>query len=506
MPTKSLFFIVLIITILLPQSLLAAGTFNKNFILDDAEFFNSNGMTLAEVQRFLESRHSALASYVTTDTDGALRPAAEIIWRTGLAFGINPKFFLVLLQKEQGLVDTRRLTQYQLDWATGYARCDSCSQDHPDIQDVKGLSPQIYLAGQWINKKYLPDLLAKGKTSAGFGPKINKKIDRRVIVKPANLATAILYTYTPHIAGNKQFWAIWNKWFSPLYPDGSLLQDKKTGGVWLIDQGARRSFASKTALTTRFDQKKIVQVDSDDLERYPIGEQIKFANYSLLKLPDGKMYLVAGNTRREVISKEVMKAIGYLPEELVSATKNDIATLNEGQPITDAHSFPLGALFQDIKTGGVFFVLDGIRHPITDKQILNLYFKGRIIKKSTAAELAKFIAGEPTGFKNGEIVGYKKSGQMYLISNSLRRPVTKETLQSLGFDPTLVVWTSEKLLALHQIGEVINFDTTSKEAIAAATNALDITAVNSWPEVGGNSLVSDDAPMISTDNNEMNIK
>ncbi len=496
------FFVILVLILTLPHLTMAAGVFNKNFIIADEEFFNSDGMTLTEVQKFLESKNSALAHYVATDVDGALRTAAEIIWRTGISFGINPKFFLVLLQKEQSLVEAKNLTQYQLDWATGYARCDSCSQDHPDIQDVKGLAGQIFFAGQWINKKYLPDLLFKGKTVAGFGPHITKKVDRTVAVKPTNLATSILYTYTPHIAGNKQLWAIWNKWFSPAYPAGSLLQDKKTGGVWLIEKGSRRPFASKIALTSRYDSKKIIQVDSDDLDRYPVGGQIKFANYSLLKLPDGKMYLVAGNRRREVISKEVMKAIGYSPKELINTTKEDIATLDEGQPITGPTGFPLGALFQDTKTGGVFFVRDGVRHPIIDKQILTLYWKGRSLKKTSEAELNKFTAGEPVGFKDNEIVGFKKTGQMYLISDSLRRPVTKEVLQSLGFDPATVIWTSEKLLALHKMGEAINFTTTSPEAIVTATNALDIAAANSWPEVGVNSLASDEAPMISTDMNE----
>ena len=147
------FFVVLVLVLILPHLTLAAGIFNKNFIIADEEFFNSDGMTLAEVQKFLESKNSALAHYVATDVDGALRTAAEIIWRTGITFNINPKFFLVLLQKEQSLVEAKNLTQYQLDWATGYARCDSCSQDHPDIQDVKGLAGQIFFAGQWINKK-----------------------------------------------------------------------------------------------------------------------------------------------------------------------------------------------------------------------------------------------------------------------------------------------------------------------------------------------------------------
>ena len=162
---------------------------------------------------------------------------------------------------------------------------------------------------------------------------------------------------------------------------------------------------------------------------------------------------------------------------------------------------PLGGLFQDIKTGGVFFVLDGVRHPIIDKKILTLYWKGRTIKKTTEAELNKFATGEPVGFKDSEIVGFKTTGQLYLISKRLRRPVAKEVLQALDFDTTNIIWTSEKLLALHKMGEVINFTTTSPEAIAAA-NTLDITALNSWPEVSGNTLVSDDNLIFGTDVNE----
>ncbi len=504
MLAKRIFFIVLILAIILPNTVSAAGAFNKNFIVSDDEFFDSEGMTLSEVQKFLESHNSALASYVATDVDGALRTAAEIIWRTATTFNVNPKFFLVLLQKEQSLVETQHLTQYQLDWATGFSRCDTCSQDHPALQDNKGLAAQLYYAGQHIHDKYLPDIQASGKTSAGFGPGVVKRVDGYKVV-PANKATAILYTYTPHIAGNKHFWQIWDRWFAPLYPDGTLLQDKKSGGIWLIASGYRRPFLSKAAFYSRYDADQVIQVDAADLDRYEIGPSIKFADYSLLQLPDDKIYLIAGNQRREITSREVMRTLGFMPDELISAVPDDIAAYEEGDPITVKTVYPLGALLQDIKTGGVYFVIDGQRRPILAKQLLSLYFKGRKIIKANAAQLAKFAVGEPIAFKDGEIVGLKKTGQIYIISNGQRRPITKEVLQSLGFDSSRIVWTTEKMLALQPIGDVILYTTTSPDALAAI-NISTASGTIEDPNLNDNqnyaAMAATDTPIMETDINE----
>lgn len=460
--------------------LAGAADFNKNFIISDEELFDVSSMNLDAIQHFLEQRDSGLSNYLTVDVDGIFRTAAEIIWRAAITFNISPKFLLVLLQKEQSLVEAKIVNQYQLDWATGFARCDTCPADHPDIQDKKGFALQIYHAAKRISEKYLRDLETRGKTIAGFGPGITKTVDRRIKVTPANKATAILYTYTPHIKGNKNLWKIWNRWFSPLYPDGTLLQEKGNGGIWLIEGGLRRAFLSKAAFSSRYDIKRVIVVDKNDLERYPKGRPIKFKNYSMLKLRDGSLYLVAGNKKRAVASKEVMRSLGYTEDELIKATADDLLLLDEGETITPKMAYPLGALLQDPKTSGVFFALDDKKHPIIDRQLLDLYFKGRAVNKATAAQLAKLEKIEPFRFKDGELVGIKQTGEIYFISNGERRKINKDVLFILGFDEKQIVWTKEKLLKLHPVGAAVVYTTAQTSQIAISPQN-EVIAANDTP-------------------------
>ncbi|MEK7508723.1 MAG: hypothetical protein AAB568_02610, partial [Patescibacteria group bacterium] len=102
--------------------------FNPNFIISDNDMLNPNAMTLAEVQEFLAAKPGILANYKIFKPQIAMeQTAAEIIYQAAQTEGISPKVLLVLLQKEQSLVEDPTPTQYAFDWATGYAVCDGCS-------------------------------------------------------------------------------------------------------------------------------------------------------------------------------------------------------------------------------------------------------------------------------------------------------------------------------------------------------------------------------------------
>ena len=63
-------------------------------------------------------------------------------------------------------------------------------------------------------------------------------------------------------------WKLWQKYFTQIYPDGSLLQPEGKV-VYLIQSGHKRPFTSRGALVSRFDPRKIITVNPADLENYP---------------------------------------------------------------------------------------------------------------------------------------------------------------------------------------------------------------------------------------------
>ncbi len=431
----------------------AEVNFNPDFLISDAELTDYNALDKYGIQRVLNK--GFLANYVTDDIYGRKRSAADIIWWTAQMHGINPKVLLVMLQKEQSLIEDQSPTQDQLDWALGYGVCDDCTHDDPSIQRWRGFAKQLNSAALQFVEGYLKDLETTGETVMGYAPGVTSKIDGQYITF-ANKATAALYTYTPHIHGNKNFVKLWNRYFGVYHPTGVLLQDNTTGGVYLIQFGKKRPITSQTALLSRYNLDMIIPVDPTVLEAYPDGTPISFPNYSLLQAPNGGIYLLVDDTLRPIASQEAFRATGFNPDEVVSVAWEEINGYETGEPITTNTLYPHGVLLQDNTTGGVFFVEDGIRHPIKSREILNNRFANWIISPVSPEELNEFENGEAVLFQDGTLIKAKNSPDVYVISEGLRRPIlTEEVFLGLGWSWENIIIADESSITLHELGEPV---------------------------------------------------
>lgn len=244
-----------------------ADAFNQNDIMDNAVFDDANSMTQAQIQSFLNAfPNSCLSNYSApypSDyfTYGANAPASAIIKQVSNLWGINPKVILTTLEKEESLV-------------TGNAGCDSwrynsavgmgCSDTGPcPSAGYAGFSQQV-TKGMWqlmFNRERSEGNLAWGDNgSIYYGGFMTPGTYSRQSGSPAtyydgiatidgspvtmsNGATAALYTYTPHFAGNQNFQAIFNQWFgSTHFPQpigGSLYYQQSTGALFLVNDTTR---------------------------------------------------------------------------------------------------------------------------------------------------------------------------------------------------------------------------------------------------------------------------
>ncbi|TSC96298.1 MAG: hypothetical protein Athens101410_12 [Parcubacteria group bacterium Athens1014_10] len=449
------------ILVLSPLSFIFAADFNPNYIISDAELTDYNSLSLDSIQKFLEIKDGTLKNYKAEDIDGKTRGGAEIIYNASRNYKINPQILLVLLQKEQSLIDNSNPTQYNYDWATGFARCDDCDLNDPVIVKFKGFAKQIdgaasrlrwYLAqyanneNGWLKQAGATyDILQTYQTPPSYKITI------------ANQATACLYNYTPYYHGNYSFWKLWNKWFTKIYPDGTLLQAKGEPGVWLVQFGKKRPFLSRSALFSSYDTSKIIRVEKVDLERYESGRAIKFAQYSLLRSPAGTVYLLINNEKRGFRTREAFRTFGYNPEEIIDLSWEELADFPEGEPITIASTYPTGALLQNKSTGAVFYVQNGVKNGIIDRSILKINFKNKKIIPVAPEELDKYAALPPIKIKDGELV--KSTGQpaVYIISNSEKRPITSpDAFNGLGYKWENINNVPQGVLDLHLAGEPLD--------------------------------------------------
>ena len=434
---------------------MAQGDFNPNYILSDNQILDYKSMSLSNIKSFLNGKGGALAKYSATNPDGKKMTAAEIIHDRAQTNKISPKFILVMLQKEMSLVEAKSPKQSQYDWALGYG----CPDGGGCNDRWKGLWKQINSATlQFYDYLENPqDYTYRRGDTYTFKNKYSTLIQGEVKVTPANNATAAMYNYTPHVYnGNFNFWGIWQRYFTQSYPNGSLLRAQGEVGVWLIQNNQKRPFLSKSALTSRFDEKKIIEVSKGDLDAYEKGAPIKFPNYSLVRSPGGHLFLLVDDNRRGFADGEAFRKIGFNPEEIMDASWGDIKSYTETTPITATSTYPTGALLQDNKTGGVYFVEEGKKAPLHDRALLVYKFKHKKIISISPEELSSYGTIAPILFGDGELLTSSETKAVYLIENGKKRPFMSGAIfEKLGYNWKNIINVSPQFLAKYQIGNIL---------------------------------------------------
>jgi len=470
----SLLFLILAISIFYSINSAKAEGFDPNNIISDLEILDHTSMDLADIQEFLVNKGSYLANYSCPDASGITRKASEIIYNAAAKnydcdgaimsdnpteeekiskckkVTINPKFLLVLLQKEQSLIEGSP-SQRNLDWAVGYGCPDSGGCNNRWLGFGKQVnSAALQFRDYMDNPQYYT-------YKAGNTYTISNTNRDPIIVTPANQATAALYNYTPHVYnGNFNFYKLWQRYFTKTYFDGSLLQADGELGVWLIQGGLKRPFISKAALISRFDENKIIKVNKSDLDKYEKGVPIKFPQYSLIRSPRGTIFLLVDDKKRGFASAEAFRNIGFNPSEVSDASWEDINAYADGTPITATSTYPTGALLQNKKTGGVYYVYEGAKAPLLDKILLTTKFKNKKIIKASPEELDQYQTVEPAKFNNGELLKSTISSAVFVIANDKKRPIVSgKVFEQLGYKWKNIYTVSPQVLYLYDEGEPV---------------------------------------------------
>ncbi|MFH0952099.1 MAG: hypothetical protein V1838_02805 [Patescibacteria group bacterium] len=429
--------------LLAPASVVLA--FDKNMVISDVEFYNANALTLKDINYFLKQKKGFIFGY-SVKVNGQSKTAAEIIYQASQEYTISPKTILVTLQKEQSLVTAVNPSTRALNYAMGYGCPDGSSCN----SKAAGLFNQIDFA-TWQFRQYT-DHPTWYTYQAG-----NKYSIDGETVTIGNQATANLYNYTPHIFGNKNFWTIWNNWFSVLYPDGSLLRPEGEPGIWLIKDGKKWPFHSSSAFYAKYDIEKVIDVAVGVLDAYPLGTAIEYPNMSLLQAPNSGVYLMLDNQIHPVTNRETFNNLGLNPEELILVSWEVINSYDQGNKINDVDSSPSGQLLQSAQTGAIYYVIDKQRRTIHSPQILQSQFRGQRWIKVDQSQLDSYARGADVPFRDGELITSPNADGVYFVSNGRRRPIPSyEVFLGLGFKWSNIIWTTDRALMVQPLGEKLS--------------------------------------------------
>jgi len=431
---------------LLPAN--ASSVFNPNFIISDEEMQDADTMSKYDIQKFLDVKASYLRTYKTTDIDGRTKTASEIIHNAAQTYQINPKYVLVTLQKEQSLITAQNPTQKQLDWAAGYAVCDSCSMDDPNIQKYKGFAKQVDNTAGIIRWYY-------ENTDHPVVKQVNTpiKIDSQTIT-PQSWATAFLYTYTPHLHGNENFNTIWNDWFSQTFPNGTILKAVGKDDYWLIQDGKRKKFKNLTALLTRTTPQMAVVVPEEQLASFSIGAEIGLPNYSILK-QGTKYYLIDNYTIRPFESYGIVKKLGYNPQEIIEVSTGDIEGYEMGTAITAQNTSPSGKVVYIKEIGQYYLLKDDVLRPFISKTVVEASYSDLPLEKHTKSILSDYtIDRTPVNFKNGTLL--RAEGSIFVMEDGKRRRISDDkTFLALGYKKSNIVEANALTALLIPRGEPV---------------------------------------------------
>lgn len=133
-----------------------------------------------------------------------------------------------------------------------------------------------------------------------------------------------------------------------------------------------------------------------------------------------------------------------------------MAIYSIGKTITSTSTYVTGALLQDTKTGGIYYVIDGTKAPLIDKILLTTKFKDQKIIKAAAGELDKYTKVSPVLLDDGTLVKTDNYPIVYLISNGQKRPfANEEVFTGLGYKFNNIITVSSQFLYNYQQGEAI---------------------------------------------------
>lgn len=441
--------------------------FDPGLIISDSVFYDFGTMDVAAIQRFLEARvpnckaaagaptclrnfvgdmpaRNAEAGRCTAMPARTSQTAAQMIYHTARACGINPKVILVTLQKEQGLVTSTAPSEYKYRAAMGYA----CPDSKPEVcgnNASAGFVTQLYKAAsqfQWYgNPEGSFTYLKPGKVvKVRLNPKEScgtKEFELK------SQATANLYYYTPFTPnkaaldnmystgdscsayGNRNFWRYFHDWFgSPI--GGGFLLKSATSGTFLIVDDVKYSVADAATVSALAALGPVGTISQAYLNSFKDGGAFN----RLAVSPIGNYFFLGDNKRYSVVNCEVALDFGYDCAKAIKMTSAQLTAFPQGGPLT-----------QYVSGDGsdTYLIDDGKKHEILDSA--SLVGTGVTLPALSKVKISNFghLAWGQPFVRDGSVFKNRATGATGVYKSGFFYEVAAETAKDVDFKQ----WFSE---------------------------------------------------------------
>jgi hypothetical protein len=196
-------------------------SYSPSNLIDNPTLLNNTTMSASAIQSFLTNIGSGLAGYSDVEAcDSTIAPyydhcgqtisAAQIIYDSSQAYGVNPRAVLATLEKEQSLVTDPSPSSSQINCAMGYNSCSNYVGFFTQVDNGTWLLRYNYEGAlghtswlSWSPSAHYPCSKSSTLYSNGLLPgntvTFNDPGGTAETITLANAATASLYCYTPYV-------------------------------------------------------------------------------------------------------------------------------------------------------------------------------------------------------------------------------------------------------------------------------------------------------------------
>lgn len=163
---------------------------------------------------------------------------------------------------------------------------------------------------------------------------------------------------------------------------------------------------------------------------YPEDKPIGFKNGTLIKNEEN-YFIISEEKARKFSSLEVLKNLGYFPEQFKDVSKEELGYNLSGEDISFQNSYPNSTLF---KIENDFYILENqtLKKIFSRDAFLSQYEENQLISKPIDFLNMFPVSEQPIGFADGTLVSNGIS--VYIISSGKIFPINNpETFQNKGF-------------------------------------------------------------------------
>lgn len=207
---------------------------------------------------------------------------------------------------------------------------------------------------------------------------------------------------------------------SKLHPNGTLMKTEGNGAVYLLSEGKKRPFASAQIFEANgYQWSEIIMVKRSELEMYVNGLEINtYPTGTLLQGSDGKVYAIAGTTKRYITGPEVFTKLGYNWNNVKLVSTAHLTLYLDGDNLTTANDRPDGTLIQDA-SNNIYLIEGGVTRLITSPKIFTRWgFQWNNVIPVSGPELASYDTGNDLNtYPKTSILQDTSNNKVYLVSN-----------------------------------------------------------------------------------------